>query len=139
MTIPSILLLNTNLFGSSTMRLKILLLAAIFAIGFIEIYTPQANAADGILDTKVMSGNDSASFDVIPTLRLAAGGGYEVCDNDSYLKKDAAMTYWVSAKITIDSTFAVVREVKVMDKMKSPTNTKQGKDTQIGFGLHATI
>jgi hypothetical protein len=92
-----------------------------------------------IANTKVMGGNANIGFDVMPKLHLGAGLGYEVCDNDTYSKKDAAMDYWVSAKISIDGTFAVVPEFKVIDKMKSISNVKEGKDMQIGFGLQATI
>jgi len=100
-----------------------------------------------VSDSTTMAGWAGVDY-TVDKMKLSAGIGYSVIDNDLYEKEDQKMTYYVACKYSIQPNFAITPIVRVINNMKGPKNAwtgldyseyKEGQEINIGFLTEAHI
>ncbi|HKK01696.1 MAG TPA: hypothetical protein VJ955_05970 [Desulfuromonadales bacterium] len=83
-------------------------------------------------DSHSYGGFFQVGYKVSETVKANAGIGYVHDDNDTYVKADQAMSYFVNAPIQIVKGFHVVPEFTYYDYMKNINDVKQGNKWEVG-------
>jgi len=81
----------------------------------------------------------NVGFKASDSLIFEAGYGYAQADRDDYKKADAAQSYYVNATVKLAKNFFIVPEISVEDKMKSKTDTDEGKKIFYGAKFQANF
>jgi len=84
-------------------------------------------------NTTNIEGMVQGSYTFSPMVKLNAGLGYAVDDNDKFTNKDDVMAVFVNAPITLAKNFTVTPEISYLDTLdQATTNVKGDKLTYVG-------
>lgn len=101
-------------------------------MGFTSANATATNVYTGGKDTISAEGFVQGSYQLNPTMKLNAGVGYAMDDNDSFAKTDNRMALFVNTNVTLAKGFSVTPEIAYFDQLDQTTGAKGNKEYLVG-------
>lgn len=101
-------------------------------MGFTNANATATNVYTGGKDTTSVEGFVQGSYQLNPTMKLNAGFGYAMDDNDSFAKTDNRMALFVNTNVVLAKGFSVTPEIAYFDQLDQASGAKGNKEYLVG-------